>query len=423
LIFTGALLLALDPFASQPAFGAPAEKDPVSPAHRSLTADQIAVLLQVAKGTQVTPELAGRFWKPLRADGLFAEDVAQFSDLLELRNAWESAQAYKRELWECARLSYGARKVVRTPALDALEAGRSKEDAAGAKTILEAAAQHKPWPVPGRDPIELTPEVIDATITNVDSMSANMVALLNPELLRRDRSEVRMTIEMPAGGAADAEMARAAAETLRRRIQVLDVEGSAEVTAGNRVEVRLPRVADPQRITRVLEANGSFALRLVRYPDSHVGVVSREKVLGHFAGRLPDDLEVLPGQRRDAFGKVTDEGYYAVERRSLTEGHVVKATTGLTREDERVVFVELEPAAAASLGEASERNAGRFLAVVVDGRVVSAPKIDGRLGEILLVRGYFISNEAQEELAALLSGALPPGIKIVDERVVGAAKD
>jgi len=425
--FTIALLLAGDPFALQRAFASgPAERDQATTVARSLTVDQIAAMREVMEGAPVTPELLVRFWRPLRAAGLSPEDLGQLSDLVALRDAGESALAYRREAWESARLSYAARKVIRTPALDALEASSQKEATRtsfeATKTLLEAAANRRPLPVPGRDSVEITPALINATIASVDRVSAGLTALLNPDFLRRERYEVRMVIETPAGGAAHADVAQVTAEKLRRRIQLLRVDGSAEVTPGNRVEVRLSRVADPERVTRVLEANGSFALRWVRYPDSDGGVASREELLSHFGGRLPDDLEILAAQRRNGRGEVTGEGCYAVDRRPLAEGGVAKAVPGITKEGEPVVHIELEPAVAAALGDAAERNVGRNLAVVVDGLVVSAPRIDGRLGEYVVLRGGFTWREV-EELSAVLSGALPPGIKIVDQRVVGPAKD
>jgi preprotein translocase subunit SecD len=134
-------------------------------------------------------------------------------------------------------------------------------------------------------------------------------------------------------------------------------------------------------------------------------------------------LEVLAGQPRNAFGVVTGERYYAVERRPLaTEDSVAEVVPGITEDGDQIVGVEFEPAAAASLGDATERSIGHNLAVVVDGRVVSAPRVEGRLGERVVVRGGFTIDEIQE-LSALLSGALPPGAKVVAKRVVGAARD
>lgn len=421
-LLAGALLLAGG------ALGATEESAATPPS--SLTDDQSAVIREILQGAPITSALHARFWQPLRAAGLSREQLAQFGDALASRGAWVSTQAYQRDVWEAARRSYDERKVVRTTPLDAMEASALKETASAPggpaelqqhievnASLLQAAASRTPLHLPSGESIQITPELIDSMIADIDRAYARMRVLLDPTSPEAERHDVRMVFQMPAEGAAGAAMANATAETFRLRLHELRVEGSVEVAAGNRVEARLSRVTDPERAGRVLEARGTLALRLIRYPDTSTGVATRQELLEHFGGRLPDDLEVVSGPQRNALGATTGEVYYAAERRALaTERDLAEVHPGRTDENEIVLEIQLQPAAAASLSDATGHNGGGILAVVVDERVVTAPKLEGRIGEYAAMRGLTI-RQAEELSAILTGGSLPAGIKVVEEHV------
>jgi preprotein translocase subunit SecD len=74
------------------------------------------------------------------------------------------------------------------------------------------------------------------------------------------------------------------------------------------------------------------------------------------------------------------------------------------------------------MGRATEENIGKMLAIVLDKRIQSAPRINSRIsdsGQITGGAGGFSPQAAQDLALVLRSGALPASIKYLDEEVVG----
>jgi len=74
---------------------------------------------------------------------------------------------------------------------------------------------------------------------------------------------------------------------------------------------------------------------------------------------------------------------------------------------------------ARKFGAATEANIGRQLAIVLDGRVYSAPVIQSRISDEGRISGSFTQQEAQDLSLTLRSGALPASLTYLEERTVG----
>jgi preprotein translocase subunit SecD len=61
------------------------------------------------------------------------------------------------------------------------------------------------------------------------------------------------------------------------------------------------------------------------------------------------------------------------------------------------------------------------LAIILDGKIQSAPTINGRISESGIIQGRFTLQEAEDLVVILKAGALPAGIKYLEERTVGPA--
>ena len=64
-------------------------------------------------------------------------------------------------------------------------------------------------------------------------------------------------------------------------------------------------------------------------------------------------------------------------------------------------------------------NIGRLLAIILDGRVVSAPRIEGRITDEGRISGNFTTEGTADLALTLRSGALPASLSYLEERVVG----
>jgi preprotein translocase subunit SecD len=71
-------------------------------------------------------------------------------------------------------------------------------------------------------------------------------------------------------------------------------------------------------------------------------------------------------------------------------------------------------------GDITEQNVGRHLAIILDGNLYSAPRINERIpGGRAVITGQFTVDDARDLAIVLRAGALPAPVKILEERTVG----
>jgi preprotein translocase subunit SecD len=84
------------------------------------------------------------------------------------------------------------------------------------------------------------------------------------------------------------------------------------------------------------------------------------------------------------------------------------------------VAIEFNPVGARIFAEITEQNVGRHLAIILDGNVYSAPRINERIpGGRAVITGQFTIEEARDLAIVLRAGALPAPVVVLEERTVG----
>jgi preprotein translocase subunit SecD len=190
-------------------------------------------------------------------------------------------------------------------------------------------------------------------------------------------------------------------------------------TTGHRILVELPGVDDPERVRRLIKNTAFLEFRVVKVPKGGGGVGSREEILANFGGQLPEDVEILEGDRREN-NAIVGKSFYAVEkRRTVTGRDLSNASPGRGQFGQPIVEFSFTPNGAQAFGELTGQNVGNGLAIVLDGRVVSAPVIKSRISDRGQIEGNFTQQEVQDLVTVLKSGALPAGITYLEERTVG----
>jgi preprotein translocase subunit SecD len=141
------------------------------------------------------------------------------------------------------------------------------------------------------------------------------------------------------------------------------------------------------------------------------------------AGRLPETSEVLHSRRVDRETKTEQKIPYVVQRRTLLTG--AELNRAEVQADPNApgnwqVALEFNPVGTRIFGEVTERNVGRQLAIILDGNVYSAPRINERIpGGRAVITGQFTIEEARDLAIVLRAGALPAPVTILEERTVG----
>ena len=208
---------------------------------------------------------------------------------------------------------------------------------------------------------------------------------------------------------------RQAVETIRNRV---DQFGVAEPTISrqgtNRILVQLPGLQDFARAKALIGKTALLEFKLLddrTSPDEAV------------AGRLPEDSQVLYQRRTDKDTKVEQKIPFVVQKRALLTG--AELTRAEVAADPNSpgnwqVAIEFNPEGARRFGEVTEQNVGKQLAIILDGNVYSAPRINERIpGGRAVITGQFTVEEARDLAIVLRAGALPAPVQILEERTVG----
>jgi preprotein translocase subunit SecD len=209
-----------------------------------------------------------------------------------------------------------------------------------------------------------------------------------------------------------------ALQTIERRVNELGVAEPivARHGAADQLLVQLPGVTDVIRAKEIIRSTALLELKLVEQgPFS-----TREAALQAVNNNLPPNLEILPGSGDPEAGGAPTTNYYVVRKVAAVTGRDLRnARPSLDQNNMPAVSFSLNQDGARKFGDVTGNNIGRQLAIVLDNRIFSAPRIDGRITDEGQIYGSFTSQEAQDLSLVLRSGALPASLTYLEERTVG----
>jgi len=207
-----------------------------------------------------------------------------------------------------------------------------------------------------------------------------------------------------------------AIRTLERRVNQLGVAEpviAQHGAKGDQILVQLPGVTDVEQAKRVISTTAQLALKLV---EDNAG--TRESLLEKTKGVVPDNMDVVQGQGREA--GVPE--FYLVRKEAVITGRDLKnARAGVGQNNEPDVQFTLNPGGAEKFKRETGRSVGKRLAIILDGSVASAPTIQSQIGAEGQITGRFTAQEADELAKILRAGALPATLKYLQELTVGAS--
>ncbi len=218
--------------------------------------------------------------------------------------------------------------------------------------------------------------------------------------------EVRLTDEATARIRSSA--VQQSIEIVRRRIDELGTrESSIQREGVNRIVVQVPGLDNPQHLKTMLGKTAKLSFRLL---DQSVSVAEAR------AGRVPVGSEILPSDEEGA-------PEFVVRRQVMVSGEnlVDGQPSTDTQTNEPIVLFRFDAIGGKRFADVTKQNIGKPFAIVLDGRVVSAPVIRSAiLGGSGQISGNFTYEEANDLSILLRAGALPAPLAVVEERVVGA---
>ena len=189
-----------------------------------------------------------------------------------------------------------------------------------------------------------------------------------------------------------------ALEIVRRRIDEVGTNEPNIVKRGNdRILVELPGLDDPMRVKNLLGKTANLTFRFVT-----------------------ENSEETFGSEKLPFEDGSDE--VIVSKRIVLSGdNLLDAKPKMDNQtNQTVVSFTLDRVGAKRFGKATTSGIGKRLAIVLDGKIISAPVIqDAIVGGTGIITGNFTFQSATDLALLLRSGALPAPLNIIEERTVG----
>ena len=201
---------------------------------------------------------------------------------------------------------------------------------------------------------------------------------------------------------------------LRNRVDAFGVsEPSIRREANHpRIIVELPGAEDSSKPLQIVREMGRLEFKLVK--KSPAG--------GNFWGgtantpppdNIPEDSEIREDYETGS--------WYVLESPVLLTGDRITdafPTTGRTNFD-IVVSLSFDGAGRRKFAQVTGEHIGEHLAILLDGKVQSAPVIQDQIIGNAIIQGNFTYEEASYLSNILKAGAFPVGVQIAEERTVG----
>jgi protein-export membrane protein SecD len=251
---------------------------------------------------------------------------------------------------------------------------------------------------------------------------------------------VLLQADLPVGSF-QLEDLRNAGNNVSRRVNSLGVgDATVQVQGSNRILVELPGVSDPRRAVDTIQKTA-----LLEFVD-FTGISDVQQYVGRKI--LTDEQLKILQARQSADTPSVAEGTASPEataepgvvsppapvedlglpnpttgqpfRTVMTGAGLQSAAAGLDQTGGWIIQFELTNEGGAVFGPFTAGAVGQPMAIVLDGIVLSAPRINDRLDTGGTITGSFTEDEAKTLALQLRSGALPIPMRVISSETVGA---
>lgn len=202
-----------------------------------------------------------------------------------------------------------------------------------------------------------------------------------------------------------------AVETIRNRLDLFGLsEPSVTKSGRENIIVELPGVKSQAEEQRARELIAKTAkLELMEVSEGRTDAFNMgESELKESGLRVLQDY------------KNPQEKYVVKDVPVLDGTMLTDASVGYDKNGQSSIEFKLSSQGGSIFGDFTAKSVGKRLAVVLDGKVYSAPSIRERIGGGSgQITGHFTPEEARDLAIALRSGALPAGVVLLEKRSVG----
>ncbi|WP_320170036.1 protein translocase subunit SecD [Maridesulfovibrio sp.] len=203
-----------------------------------------------------------------------------------------------------------------------------------------------------------------------------------------------------------------AIKTIRNRIDQFGVaEPDIRKQQGNRILVQLPGMQDPERAIKIIGKTAHLEFKLV---DTDADLEKAQK------GILAPGRELTVIRHRMPDGSYIEKPIVLRKDAMLTGEYITDAQTRFDQFNKPYVTLNFNTRGARIFERVTGENIKKQMAIVLDGKVYSAPTIQDKIaGGRASITGSYSTDEAHDLAIVLRAGSLPAPVKILEQRTVG----
>jgi protein-export membrane protein SecD len=229
-------------------------------------------------------------------------------------------------------------------------------------------------------------------------------------------TQVLLEADLAEGQTVDEGAMSAAKIIVENRVNGLGVsEAIVQAQGTNRLIVELPGVDNPDQAVETLRSTGQL-----EFVDPAGASLSQDMIINTTnRPTVADELlaEVMAGNAEPANIPYPGQVFQTVMTGDVLRNAI--ATQG--QFGEWLITFELTGAGSDQFYEYTRTHIGQPLAIVLDGRVLSAPTINAAIRDTGSISGLFTQEEAESLAVQMRYGALPVPLKVVDIHTIGAS--
>ena len=199
-------------------------------------------------------------------------------------------------------------------------------------------------------------------------------------------------------------------EILHRRIDALGTREPAITRQGNnRIVVEAAGESDPEKLKAVIGKTAKLTFQMVDDTVNPQEAKANPALVPAGSMLLPEDNQREP--------------YLVLKKRQVVTGEMlVDAQQSFDQQtNEPDITFRFNGQGAKKFGDATSQNVGKRFAIVLDGKIITAPTIESAItGGSGMIHGNFTAESASQTALLLRSGALPAPLNVVEQRQVGA---
>jgi len=192
-------------------------------------------------------------------------------------------------------------------------------------------------------------------------------------------------------------------EIVRRRVDETGTKEPIIQAQGNsRILLQVPGVQNPQAIKDLLGKTAKLTFHFV--DDKTFEKIPSEYTTNYDIAKIQDNS----GRN------------YFIKKTPILTGDLLVDASATFYEGQPAVSFKFNYLGARKFAEITTNNIGKIFAIVLDDKIITAPKINSVItGGSGVISGSFTTQEAHNLALLLRAGALPAPIDVIEERTVG----